>query len=83
MLCPPGSDGFTQSSWRVSCDDAFPQGDGPGTVEVLADEDNGFGVASAIGSRGYVDDDAAQAHGVIVADRSLVGEGYMVVDVGG
>ena len=47
---------------------------GPFPVEVLADEDFFLGEASSVFPWRDVDDEAAEAHAVIVSDSSFVGE---------
>jgi len=57
--------------------------DGPSSVEVLADQDAATGVAPAARSRREIDDQTAEADGIVVGHGGFVGEGDELIALGG
>jgi hypothetical protein len=57
--------------------------DRPGSIEVLADQDAAAGVAAAARSRREIDEQAAEADGVVVGHGGFVGEGDELIALGG
>ena len=57
--------------------------DGPSSVEVLADQDAATGVAPAARSRWKIDDQTAEADGIVVGHGGFVGEGDELIALGG
>jgi hypothetical protein len=68
------SERLTQRRRAVASDTVSLEPDRPSSVEVLTDQDAAAGVAAAAGSRGEIDDQAAEANGVVIGHGGLVGE---------
>jgi hypothetical protein len=67
----------------MSSDTVSLEPDRPGSVEVLADQDAMSGVAAAARPRWEIDDQAAEADGVVVGHGGFVSEGDELIALGG
>jgi hypothetical protein len=80
---PATPERLSQGRRAVASDAVFLEPDRPSSIEVLADQDAATGVAAAARSRREIDDQAAEADGIVVGHGSLVGEGDKLIALGG
>ena len=83
LMRSPTAPGFLQGGGGVASDADLAQPYGPSAVEVLADQDATVGIGSAVGSRGDIDDQTAEADRVVVGHGGFISEADQEVAIGG
>jgi hypothetical protein len=83
LVGPSTPERLSQRRRAMASDAVSLEPDRPSSVEVLADQDAAAGIAAAAMARREVDDQAAEADGVVIGHSGLVGEGDELIALGG